>query len=50
MMLTSPWIGWNKTAKWEANPAPDVNRASGRRRSADVIKEFRREEEDPRVS
>ena len=46
VMLASPWIGWNITAKWEANPAPDVNRASDRRRPADVIKGFRGRKED----
>lgn len=44
MMLVSPWIGWNITAKWLAKPAPDVNRASGGSRPADVLKEFRKKE------
>lgn len=47
VMLVSPWIGWNITAKWVANPAPDVNRASGRSRPADVLKNLGREKKIP---
>jgi hypothetical protein len=42
VMLISPWIGWNTTAKWEANPAPDVNRALDKRWPVDVIMGFRK--------
>jgi len=49
-MLASPWIGWNITAKWVANPAPDVNRASGRCRPADVLRGFRKKKKTHRVS
>ena len=30
MRSVLPCIGWNKIEKWEANAAPDTNKASGR--------------------